>query len=107
MKFDKNNYFFINNWNYFGILYELVNIAGSILDSPSRSICIDITPISQQNVISNVCSVYGAFGGIIVSLIGSLGLEKYTSLNQEQFVLILSTAICTVAILITVFSRNC
>ena len=87
----------------FGVSYELVNVAGSILDSPSRSICTDVTPVSQQNVISNVCSVYNAFGGIIVSLIGSLGLEKYTSLNQEQFVLILSTAICTIAILITVF----
>lgn len=87
----------------FGVSYELVNIAVSMLDSPSRSICTDITPVSQQNVISNVCSVYGAFGGIIVSLIGSFGLEKYTSLNQEQFVLILSTAICTIAILITVF----
>ncbi|KAK8844230.1 hypothetical protein M9Y10_024439 [Tritrichomonas musculus] len=90
----------------FGFSYEFVNIAGTILDTPSRSITADITPICQQNLMANICSIYNAFGGIVVSVIGGLGLEKYTSLNQEQFILILSIAICTTAILITVLVSN-
>lgn len=86
----------------FGFSYEFVFIAGNLLDSPARAICTDIAPTSQQNLISNVCSVYGALGGIIVSIIGGLGLEKYFHIQQIQFVLITSTVFCTVSIMITV-----
>ena len=86
----------------FGFSYLFSVTAGNILQTPSRSICTDVTPIPQQNLMSNICSVYAALGGVIVNIIGGLKLEKYTSLNQEQFILIISTILCSLSILITV-----
>lgn len=86
----------------FGFSYLFSVTAGNILQTPSRSICTDVTPIRQQNLMSNICSVYAALGGIIVNIIGGLKLEKKTSLNQEQFMLILSAVLCGFSILITV-----
>lgn len=88
----------------FGFSYEFVVISGNMIDTPARAICTDVTPISQQNLISNVCSVYAGLGGIIVSVIGGLGLEKYLKniVSLEQFILIVSTIICTISIIITV-----
>lgn len=90
----------------FGISYELSVTSGNMLDPPTRSICTDVTPVDQQNIMSNVSSVYGALGKIIVLIIGSLGLEKYFHLQQMQFVLITSSLICSISILITIVSAH-
>lgn len=102
-KFFKPNNSLLLEQIIFGFSYEFVVIAGNMIDTPSRAICTDVTPVNQQSLISNVCSVYGALGGIIVSIIGGLSLEKYFHLSQIQFVLITSTIICTISITITVF----
>lgn len=39
---------------------------------------------------ANICSVFEGLGDVIVNIIGGLKLEHYTSLNQEQFVLIVA-----------------
>ena len=76
--------------------------AGNILQTPARSICTDVTPLHQQNLMANICSVFGGLGGVIVNIIGGLKLEQYTSLTQEQFVLIVAGILCSIAIIITV-----
>ena len=86
----------------FGFSYEFVVTAGNILQTPARSICTDVTPLHQQNLMANICSVFGGLGGVIVNIIGGLKLEQYTSLTQEQFVLIVAGILCSIAIIITV-----
>lgn len=86
----------------FGFSYEFVVTAGNILQTPARSLCTDVTPLHQQNLMANICSVFGGLGGVIVNIIGGLKLEQYTSLNQEQFVLIVAGVLCSVVIIITV-----
>lgn len=86
----------------FGFSYLFSVTAGNILQTPARSICTDVSPLPQQNLMSNICSVYAGLGGVIVNIIGGLKLENYTSLNQEQFILIVSAVLCSVSILITI-----
>lgn len=86
----------------FGFSYEFVCTAGNILQTPCRSLCSDVTPIHQQNLMANICSFFGGLGGIIVNIFGGLRFYEHTSLQQDQFMLVVSAIFCTIPILISV-----
>ena len=86
----------------FGFSFNFIVTAVNILQTPARSICTDVTPIHQQNLMANICSVFNGLGGIIMNIIGGLKLEQYTKLNQEQFVLVVGIVLVIIAIIITV-----
>lgn len=78
--------------------------AGNIVQSPARTLCSDVTPPSQQNLMSNICQVYSGFASIFSNIIGATQLYKYTSLSQEPFILVVSLAIAFVAMLVSCIS---
>ena len=84
----------------FGMI--LVFFAGNILQGPARTLCSDVCPPSQQVLISSIVGVYGGVGGVFTNLIGALSLYQYTSLSQEQFILVVCLCISFAAVLITV-----
>lgn len=84
----------------------LVFLAGNILQGPSRTLCSDVCPPQQQVQMSSICGVYGGFGGVFTNLIGALSLYKYTSLSQEQFILVVCLAISFAAVLVTVICTH-
>lgn len=86
----------------FFISYLILVTAGNVMQTPARSICTDVTPLSQQNLMANICSVFGGLGGLLIDILGGLKLHKYTNLNQEQFILLTSTILCVLSILITI-----
>lgn len=83
----------------FGVL--MVFFSANILQGPARTLCSDICPPNQQVLMSSICGVYSGIGGTFTNLIGALSLYKYTSLSQEQFILVVCLAISFVAILVT------
>lgn len=85
----------------FVISYMLTVTAGNIANAPARTICSDVCPPQQQSLMSNVCSVFFALGGILVNLCGALKLYDYTSLGQEQFLLVVSACLIVFSITIT------
>ncbi|KAK8887553.1 hypothetical protein M9Y10_038602 [Tritrichomonas musculus] len=91
----------------FVISYMLTVTAGNIANAPTRTICSDVCPPSQQSLMANLCSVFSALGGILVNLIGGLKIYKYVgSLGQEQFELIVSITLIVISITITVFAAH-
>ena len=50
----------------FGFSYLFLVTSGNIMQTPARSICTDVTPLSQQNLMANICSVFGGLGGFTV-----------------------------------------
>ena len=83
----------------FGMI--MVFVAGNLIEGPARTLCSDVTPPNQQVLVSSICGVYRGFGGIFTNLIGALSLYKYTSLSQEQFILVVCLCVSFVAIVIT------
>lgn len=63
--------------------------AGNIIQTPARTICSDLSPPNQQVLMSNICTIYSGFGGVVTNLLGGLSLYKYTSLDQNQFILVI------------------
>lgn len=84
----------------FGMI--LVFFAGNILQGPARTLCSDVCPAAQQVLVSSIVGVYGGIGGVFTNLIGALSLYKYTSLSQEQFILVVCLCISFAAVLLTV-----
>ena len=82
--------------------YLFVIFAGNALQTPARSICSDVTPIHQQNLMANICSVFAGLGGFLVNIVGGLKLEKYLKISQLKFILIVSCVFCTISVLLTV-----
>lgn len=83
--------------------YLFVIFSGNALQTPARSICSDVTPIHQQNLMANICSVFAGLGGFIVNIVGGLKLEKLLHIDQLKFILIVSAVFCTISVLVTVF----
>ncbi|OHS93384.1 major facilitator superfamily transporter [Tritrichomonas foetus] len=75
--------------------------AGNIVQSPARTMCSDVTPINQQSLMANICQVYSGFSGIFANILGGLELYKYTPLEQEQFLLVVSLSIAFIAITVS------
>lgn len=86
----------------FGFSYEFVMISGSIMYIPARSLCSDVCPLHQQNLMANICSFFAGFGGVIINVIGGFKLFEYTPLNQEQFMLIISGILCVISTIISI-----
>lgn len=84
----------------FGMI--LVFFAGNILQGPARTLCSDVCPPNQQVLISSIVGIYGGIGGVFTNLIGALSLYQYTSLSQEQFILVVCLCISFAAVVITV-----
>lgn len=80
----------------------LVFLAGNILQGPSRTLCSDVCPPGQQVLISSIVGIYGGLGGVFTNLIGALSLYQYTSLSQEQFILVVCLCISFAAVVLTV-----
>lgn len=80
--------------------------AGNVIQSPARVLCSDVTPISQQNLMSNICQVYSGVASIFSNLLGGLEVYKYTSLEQKQFLLVVSLSIAFAAMLISTISAR-
>ncbi|KAK8876622.1 hypothetical protein M9Y10_006840 [Tritrichomonas musculus] len=88
----------------FIIAIMMVFTAGNIVQSPARVLCSDITPPTQQSLMSNICQVYNGVSSIFANLLGGFGVYKYTSLKQEQFLLIVCLSIAFLAMTISVIS---
>ncbi|OHT08065.1 major facilitator superfamily transporter [Tritrichomonas foetus] len=86
---------------FYILSYVVAVAAGNVVNEPVRAICTDVTPLSQQNLMANICSAFSSIGGILVNLIGGFKWYQYTSLGQEQFVLIISIILCVISIVIT------
>lgn len=86
-------------WLIFGMI--MVFFAGNLIEGPARTLCSDLAPPNQQVLVSSICGVYRGVGGIFTNLIGALSLYKYTSLSQEQFILVVCLCVSFVAIVIT------
>ncbi|OHS94942.1 major facilitator superfamily transporter [Tritrichomonas foetus] len=80
----------------------LVFFAGNVLQGPARTLCSDVCPPNQQVLMASIVGVYGGVGGLFTNLIGAISLYKYTSLTQEQFILVVCLSISFVAVIITV-----
>lgn len=78
-----------------GILLALTG--GNVVYSPARTLCSDVTPPAQQSLMSNMCQVYSGFASIFSNIIGATKLYKYTKLDQEAFILVVSLAIALFA----------
>ncbi|OHT02690.1 major facilitator superfamily transporter [Tritrichomonas foetus] len=86
---------------FYYLSYVIAVAAGNIVNEPVRAICTDVTPMCQQNLMSNICSAFMSIGGILVNLIGGFKWYQYTSLGQVQFILIVSLVLCVLSIVIT------
>ncbi|OHS96418.1 major facilitator superfamily transporter [Tritrichomonas foetus] len=85
----------------FGMI--LTFFAGNILQGPARTLCSDVCPPQQQVLMSSICGVYGGVGGVFTNLIGALSLYQYTSLTQEQFILVVCLSISFFCVMLTIF----
>ena len=79
--------------------YFFTITAMNIANSPTRTICSDVCPPSQQSLMASLCSVFNALGGVTVNLIGGFKLYQYAKpLNQYQFLLIISSILIAISI---------
>ncbi|OHT00734.1 major facilitator superfamily transporter [Tritrichomonas foetus] len=85
----------------FIISYMATVTAGNIANAPTRTICSDVCPPKQQSLMANICSVFSALGGITVNTFGGFKIYSYTSLGQEQFLLIVSSVLIAFSITVT------
>ena len=76
----------------------LGSVGGNIFNGPGRSMCTDLAPPNQQVTISNLCQVHNGLAGVISNLIGALELYRYAGMENEQFVLMISTIVGFVAL---------
>lgn len=83
----------------FGIL--LAYTGTNILQGPARYLISDVCPPTQQVLMGSIGAIYTGIGGLFNNLIGALALYKYTSLTQEQFILVCSIVVITVSTLIS------
>lgn len=90
----------------FIIAYVIAFAAGNIVQSPARVLCSDVTPLTQQTLMSNICQVYGGVSSIFPNLLGGFEVYKYTGLKQEQFLLVVCLSIAFVAMMISVISAR-
>ncbi|KAK8841500.1 hypothetical protein M9Y10_027119 [Tritrichomonas musculus] len=84
------------------IFLILVFFVCNLLQGPARTLCSDACPPGQRVLISSIVGIYGGFGGVFKNLIGALSLYQYTSLSQEQFILVGCLCISFAAVLLTV-----
>lgn len=80
---------------------NLVFFARNILQGPARALCSDLCPPAQQVLVSSIVGVYGGIGSAFTNLIGAIELYKYTSLSQEQFILVVCLFISFAAVIVT------
>ena len=85
----------------FIISYVFGVSAGNVSNEPARTICSDVTPLCQQNLMSNLCSAFASIGGILVNLFGGFNVNEYFKLNNEKFALIVSSIIGTASTIVT------
>jgi solute carrier family 45 protein 1/2/4 len=78
----------------------LIFAAGNIIQAPARTLCSDVCPPGQQLLMSDVVQVYGGIGGVLTNGLGALELYKYTSLSQEQFILVVCLSISAVCMVV-------
>ena len=90
----------------FVIAFLINNIALNVLQGPARSLVGDLVPTHQQIVGNTIATIMNGLGAIIVNLIGGLHLSDYTSLSNEQLILILSASAVVVAIFITIITAK-
>ncbi|OHT00212.1 major facilitator superfamily transporter [Tritrichomonas foetus] len=86
----------------FGVI--LAFSGANIIECPGRTMCSDLVPASQQVLVSNICMTFNALAGVISNLIGALELYKYTSLGNENLVILVSCIIGFVALCVSVIS---
>lgn len=84
--------------------HVIASTAGNIVQSPARVLCSDVTPLTQQTLMSNICQVYFGFSSIFANLLGGFEVYKYTSLKQEQFLLVTCLSFALLAMIISVIS---
>lgn len=84
----------------------LAFVAGNSVQGPARTLCSDVVPQHQQVLMSSIVVVYHSVGGIIANLCGGLELYKYTSLGQEQFILIVGIVITVTTLTITIITAT-
>lgn len=82
----------------------LASVGGNTLNGPGRTMCSDVCPPSQQVLVANVCQIFNGLAGVISNLIGALELYKYTKLNNETLVLMISCIIGFVSLCISCIS---
>ena len=75
---------------------------GNFANGPGRAMCSDVVPPTQQVLVSSICMMDNSIAGVVANLIGALKLYKYTSLNNETFVLIVSCALGLFALIVSV-----
>lgn len=88
----------------FIIAHIIATTAGNIVQSPARVLCSDVTPLVQQSLMSNICQVYYGLSSIFTNLLGGFEVYKYTSLKQEQFLLVVCLSLALLAMIISVIS---
>jgi solute carrier family 45 protein 1/2/4 len=84
--------------------FLIVCVAGNIIQAPARALCSDIIPHQQQVLMANVVQIYGGVSGILTNLCGGLKLYKYTSMNQNQFILVICLSLSAVALTVSIIS---
>lgn len=78
----------------------LAFISVNIIQSPARVLASDVTPPSQQNLMSNICQLYGGFAPIISNILGGLKV-KVPGLEDVQFLLIICISMSVIATIVT------
>ena len=56
----------------------------NLIQSPSRALCSDVTPIAQQNFMAGCCQVFVGVSPIISNLLGAFDM-KYVKLGHDNF----------------------
>ncbi|OHT07791.1 hypothetical protein TRFO_23905 [Tritrichomonas foetus] len=102
--FHNDNYNNDTAITFFVIGQILASLGGNIANGPGRTMCSDVVPASQQILVSSICTLDNAIAGVISNSIGALKLYKYTNLNNETFVLVVSCVIGMIALIVSVIA---
>ena len=80
----------------------IASVGGNIFNGPGRTMCTDLTPDSQQVMMSNFCQIHNGLAGVISNLIGALKLYEYAGMQNAQFVLLISCLVGCAALILSI-----
>ena len=82
----------------------LATFGANVFHPLGRALCTDVTPASQQVMISNICYVHIALAGLVANAAGAIA--PMTSLKPEVVTLLVCCVVSAIAFCISIFTAK-